>query len=96
MSAGDDRVERIRTILEARFRPLHLEIGDESERHAGHRGATSGGGHYHVVLVSAEFEGRSRLDQHRMIHEALRDLIGPEIHALGLTTRTPAEWDEAP
>lgn len=93
MTDPADRAERIREILEQRFRPSHLELRDDSARHVGHPGATSGGGHYHVVLVSAEFEGRSRLEQHRMVNESLRELFGETIHALGLETRAPSEWE---
>ncbi len=83
----------IREILLGRFRPLHLELRDDSDRHVGHAGATSGGGHFHVVLVAAEFAGLSRLEQHRLVNAALADLFGKEIHALGLATFSPAEWD---
>jgi BolA protein len=93
MSDPESRGDRIRAILEQRFQPLHLEFHDESERHVGHAGATSGGGHYRAVIVSAEFEGRSRLEQHRMVNEALRELFGSEIHALGLKTCAPTEWE---
>ena len=93
MTGSTDRLERIREILERRFRPLHLDLRDDSARHVGHPGATSGGGHYRVVLVSAEFEGRSRLEQHRLVNEALREMFGDEVHALGLETRAPSEWD---
>ena len=82
---------RIETILRRRFSPVRFELRDDSAKHAGHAGATSGGGHYHLVLVSAEFEGRTRVEQHRMVYDALADLIPDEIHALGLTTRTPSE-----
>lgn len=92
MSADGDRVERMREILVRAFAPLHLELRDDSARHAGHPGAASGGGHYRVLLVSAAFEGKSRLDQHRMVHEALREMLGGQIHALGLDTRAPSEW----
>jgi BolA protein len=80
-------------ILRERFAPIHLELHDESDRHAGHPGATSGGGHFRVVIVSEAFEGLSRLEQHRLVNDALRDLFGPVIHALGLTTCSPAEWE---
>jgi BolA family transcriptional regulator, general stress-responsive regulator len=82
---------RIEAILRARFRPARLEIRDDSAAHAGHAGAAAGGGHYDVLIVSAEFEGISLLDRHRLVHEALRDLIGREIHALALGTRAPSE-----
>jgi BolA protein len=93
MSEPESRRDRIHAILQQRFKPLHLELHDESERHVGHAGATSGGGHYRAVIVSARFEGRSRLDQHRMVHEALGELLGSEIHALGLRTCSPSEWE---
>ena len=85
--------ERIEAILRREFQPLHFALRDDSARHAGHPGATSGGGHFHVTLVSATFEGLTRLQQHQRVNDALRDLFGPEIHALALTTRSPAEWE---
>jgi len=89
--APENTPGRIEAILRRRFSPERFELRDDSAKHAGHPGATSGGGHYHLVLVSKKFEGRSRVEQHRMVYEALADLIPGEIHALGLTTRTPAE-----
>ena len=74
------------------FTPVHLEIEDDSARHAGHAGAAGGGGHFNVTLVSADFDGHSLLEQHRMVNAALKDLLGGEIHALGLHTVPAAEW----
>ena len=71
----DTRV-RLETILRERFRPAHLEIRDDSARHAGHAGAASGGGHFEVVIVSAAFEGRTLLDRHRMVNEAVEASLG--------------------
>ena len=82
---------RIESILRRRFRPLHLELRDDSAKHVGHAGATSGGGHYHVRIVSELFRGKSRLEQHRLVNDALADLVGREVHALALETRTPEE-----
>ncbi len=90
-----DTRDRLELILRERFRPAHLEIRDDSARHAGHAGAASGGGHFEVVIVSAAFEGRTLLDRHRMVNEALRDLIGGAIHALTLKTVAPSEWPPA-
>ncbi len=82
--------EKIERLLRERLAPTSLEVRDDSAKHAGHRGATSGGGHFHVRIVSAAFEGKSLLEQHRMVNEALAGMFGPEVHALGLETRTPA------
>jgi BolA protein len=84
--------ERIEAILTQRFRPRHLEIVDESAGHAGHAGAASGGGHYRVLVVSEAFEGLPLVEQHRLVHAALGDLIGREIHALALRTIPPSRW----
>lgn len=80
--------------LSRRLSPLHLRIRDDSARHAGHAGATSGGGHYKLLVVSAAFETLPPIERHRLVYDALGGMIGAEIHALGLTTLTPGEWRE--
>jgi BolA protein len=87
-----DAATRIESVLRDRFRPSHFELRDDSAKHVGHPGATSGGGHFHVVIVAEAFEGVSRLDQHRLVNCALADLFGPVIHALALSTFAPSEW----
>jgi len=87
-----ETARQIEEILRRRFDPLHLELRDDSHRHAGHPGATSGGGHYRVMLVSAAFEGLPLLQQHRLVHEALRGLLGGAIHALALKTVPPSRF----
>jgi BolA protein len=83
-------VQEIERILRKAFDPVRLEIRDDSALHAGHPGATSGGGHYHVVIVSEKFEGLSLLDQHRLVNDAVAELFGERIHALGLKTSAPS------
>lgn len=73
------------------FAPEELSLRDDSARHAGHPGATSGGGHFVVRIVSARFEGLSLLERHRRVNEAVADLYGARIHALKLETRAPSE-----
>lgn len=84
--------EKIERVLRERFAPVHLEIQDESARHAGHPGAAVGGGHFRVTLVSDRFEGLGTLAQHRLVNDALADLLRGEIHALALTTRPASSW----
>ena len=79
-------------LMEA-FAPLHLEIEDDSARHAGHA-AAGGGGHFNVTLVSAAFNGRSMLEQHRMVNAVLKEFIGGSVHALGLRTVPAVEWPQ--
>jgi BolA protein len=82
--------------LTAAFAPLALEVRDESARHAGHAGATRGDGsrgetHFHVRLVSAVFEGASRVERQRRIHAALAEELAGPVHALSLALLTPSE-----
>jgi len=84
-------IERMRVLLEHALAPLRLDIDDESAAHAGHAGAASGGGHYRVYLVSDRFAGLARVARHRLVYDALQDLMQREIHALALSLVTPDE-----
>lgn len=84
--------DKIRSKLELSLAPALLEIVDDSHRHAGHGGAKpSGETHFNVIVVSEAFAGKSRVLRHRMVYEALKDLMDAPVHALALTTRTPQE-----
>lgn len=82
-----DLVEEVRTRLAA-LQPLELTIEDDSARHAGHRGNT-GGGHLNLRVVSSHFVGKSRIMRHRIVYEALQDLIPARIHALCIEALPP-------
>ncbi|MGF1639577.1 MAG: BolA family protein [Rhodospirillales bacterium] len=84
--------EAIRAKLDAALSPTSLMIVDESHRHAGHAGSRpEGETHFKVTIVAAAFEGKSRLDRQRMVYAVLKDELAARIHALSLTTLTPAE-----
>lgn len=81
-------------LMRARLASLqanHLDIEDESAQHAGHAGAKGGGGHYRMRIVSSVFSGKNTLTRHRMVYDALGDLMQREIHALSITAYTPEE-----
>ena len=84
------RVERIRQVLTARLAPVELLIRDDSAAHAGHAGARAGG-HFSVVVVSAQFAGRTRMQRHQLVYEAVAELMRTDIHALSIQARTPQE-----
>ncbi|OGT76943.1 MAG: hypothetical protein A3I78_09695 [Gammaproteobacteria bacterium RIFCSPLOWO2_02_FULL_56_15] len=90
-----DRVAGIRTRLERALQPEHIHIRDDSAHHAGHAGAASGGGHFHVDIVAAEFTGLSLPARHRLIYRALADMMPAEIHALGISALAPEEYNSA-
>jgi BolA protein len=71
--------------------PETIEVLDDSASHAGHAGARAGGGHFEVTIVSPAFAGKSRLQRHRLVYEALAPLMPQRIHALALRTFAPDE-----
>jgi BolA protein len=72
--------------------PLQVELLDESARHAGHAGAAPGGNtHWKLTIVSAAFAGKPTLARHRMIYQALGDLMQNPIHALAIGAHAPGE-----
>ena len=78
--------------LRMRFAPVRLSIEDESSRHRGHAGYREGGeSHFRVEIVSAEFEGKTRVARQRLVYAALQDEFAAGLHALALTTLTPDE-----
>ena len=89
--------ETIRDKLQAAFAPAELIVEDESAKHAGHSGARPGGQtHFNVRIVSESFAGQSRVERQRRVFAALAEEMKPNgVHALSLTTLTPAEvWQE--
>ncbi|KAB2962178.1 BolA family protein [Zoogloea sp.] len=83
-------MDRIRERL-APLAPQQLELIDDSHLHAGHAGARSGGGHYRLAIVSSAFAGKGTVARHRLVYEALGDMMRSEIHALAIQARTPDE-----
>jgi BolA protein len=88
--------DTIREKLTKTFAPTALDVSDESAKHAGHAGARPGGEtHFAVRIVSSAFEGVSRVERQRRVYAALADELKTRVHALSLTTLTPAEvWNE--
>jgi BolA family transcriptional regulator, general stress-responsive regulator len=89
----DPRAERVERLLRERLRPVHLELHDDTEAHKGHAGAKAGGAHLRVVVASAAFEGLSRVEQHKLVQDLVKDLIREgAIHALQLRTSPASTW----
>jgi BolA protein len=78
--------------LTSAFSPQSLNVVDESHLHAGHAGSREGGQtHYRVYIVSNAFEGKSRVDRHRMINTALAAELAGSVHALAIHAAAPGE-----
>ena len=82
--------ERVEAALRATLHPTAVEVLDDSHLHAGHAGAREGR-HFTVRVVSAAFNGLSRVARHRLVYDAARTLIAEGIHALAIEARTPTE-----
>ena len=82
---------QIETALRAAIAPMHsLQVINESHLHAGHAGAAEGS-HFRVRIVGDCMLGLSRLARHRLVYDALRDVIPQGVHALAIEARGPAE-----
>lgn len=75
--------------------PVQIELYDESREHAGHAGAAAGAGHYQLTIVSERFAGHARVARHRMVYQAVGDLIPARVHALSICAYTPQEMRAA-
>jgi len=74
------------------LRPVTLDLRDESAQHAGHAGARpSGGSHWQLTIVSEAFRGKTPVARHRMVYEALGDLMQRDIHALRIEAIVPGQ-----
>jgi BolA family transcriptional regulator, general stress-responsive regulator len=72
----------------AALNPIKLEIQDNSAQHAGHKGNT-GGGHFSLKIVSSQFSQKSLIMRHRLIYQALSDLMPQQIHAISIVAISP-------
>ncbi len=84
------RLERLTERLQA-LEPEHLDVADDSHRHAGHAGAADGRGHFTVLLVSKRFTGLDTLRRHRLVYEVVGDMMTTDIHALSIQALAPGE-----
>jgi BolA protein len=81
--------ESITGKLEAALKPAHLEVINESHRHAVPPGSES---HFKVVIVSDAFEGQPRVRRHQQVNAVLAEELEAGLHALSMETLTAAEW----
>jgi BolA protein len=78
--------------LREAFSPESLAVTDESHLHEGHAGHRPGGEtHFRVYIVSPAFEGKSRIERHRMINAVLSGELAGPVHALAIKAQAPGE-----
>ncbi|MEO1265911.1 MAG: BolA family protein [Pseudomonadota bacterium] len=85
--------QRIREKLMIALEPTRLDVINESELHAGHRGSPgTGQSHFRIVVVADAFAGEGRVARHRKINELLADEMAPGgVHALAIHAYAPGE-----
>jgi BolA protein len=72
--------------------PTKVELIDDSEKHRGHGGYNPAGeSHFTLIIESAAFQGKSRVERQRMVHAALGDLVGERVHALSIRAKAPGD-----
>ncbi len=83
---------RMRQTLMVALEPTRLDIINESEMHAGHRGSPgTGESHFRILVVSPKFAGKSRVDRHRIVNGLLASELKAGVHALALAAFAPGE-----
>ncbi|HBU63760.1 BolA family transcriptional regulator [uncultured Oceanicaulis sp.] len=84
--------QQIEDRLTAALSPQSLVITDDSALHAGHsEQAKAGESHFTVEIVSSAFEGQARVQRHRLVNQALGDLLKAQVHALAIKAKAPGE-----
>lgn len=88
-------IEQLKDKLSRELQALHVEIIDDSWQHAGHAEARSdlGATHLSITIVSPQFEGVGLMDQHRMVHDVLKEAREKHLHALQLKTIPASQWE---
>ena len=71
--------ESVKAGIQAGLACEHIEVAGDGE-------------HFQALIVSREFEGRSRVQRHQLVYAALGERMREEIHALSMKTLTPLEW----
>jgi BolA protein len=88
MSTRDAIINKLREA----FSPESLDVVDESHLHEGHAGHRPGGEtHLRVYIVSPAFEGKSRVERHRMVNAVLDAELKGSVHALAIKAQAPNE-----
>lgn len=88
-----NRKTRIESALNEHFKPKYCEVINESYLHQVPEHAET---HFKIILISAQFEGLSRIKRHRMVHQALEAELETGLHALSLSLYSLIEWQQHP
>ena len=85
--------KEIKKRLEEKLDLFHFEIKDFTGRHLNHK-LHEGGFHLETTIVSDDFTDKTLIERHRVVYDAMGELMKHEIHALSMKTLTRDEWEE--
>jgi len=85
----EERILQIRQRLNDALQPQSLEVMDEGHLHRGHEGAKDGRGHFRLKIVSPVFAGKTMVQRHRLVYQAMGELMQTDIHALAIDAAAP-------
>ena len=85
--------KEIKKRLEKRLDLIHFEIKDFTGRHLNHK-LHEGGFHLETTIVSDNFIDKTLIERHRLVYDAMGELMKHEIHALSMKTLTRSEWEK--
>lgn len=85
--------QQIRLKLGQVFKPMHLEVENESHMHNVPKDSET---HFKVVLVTHEFDDLNKVKQHQAVYKVLEEELAGSVHALALHTFSPDTWREMP
>ena len=85
--------KEIKKRLEKKLNLIHFEIKDFTGRHLNHK-LRDGGFHLETIIVSDDFTDKTLIERHRVVYDAMGELMKHEIHALSMKTLTRDEWEE--
>lgn len=82
---SNERIKEIEARLKKALNPEKLEIIDEGYQHLGHAGAQSGLGYFAIIIRAEGLQGKPKVQQHRLIYQAIGDMMQTDIHALRIS-----------
>jgi BolA protein len=90
-STGPVAAEMLRR-LNSSLAPTRIKLIDDSEKHRGHGGYNPAGeSHFSLLIESAAFDGKSRVERQRMVYSSLGELMDERVHALSIRARAPGD-----
>ena len=83
---------RMREKLMVALTPTRLDVVNESHLHEGHASSPgTGESHFRILIVSEAFAGKSRIERHRLVNDAVREELSDGVHALAIKAVAPGE-----